>query len=42
MDCFETVMIFRIHYKTNFEQNLFVTGNIPELGSWDVAKSVKL
>ena len=35
-------IVFHIHYKTNFGENLFVTGNIPELGNWDLHKSLKL
>jgi len=42
MDSLENLLIFRIHYKTAFGENLFVSGNIPELGSWDVTKSIKL
>ena len=35
-------VIFRIHYKTNFGENLYVVGNIPELGSWSINKALKL
>ena len=35
-------LIFHIHYKTTFGQNIYVVGNIPELGAWNVQSSVKL
>lgn len=28
-------LVFKIEYYTEFGQNLFVSGNIPELGTWD-------
>ena len=42
MDSIGSFVIFRIHYKTNFGENLYVIGNIPELGSWDLKKCLKL
>ena len=42
MSSFGSFVIFRIHYKTNIGENLYVSGNIPELGSWDLQKALKL
>ena len=36
MDCSESFVIFRIHYETNFGENMYVTGNTPELGNWNL------
>ncbi len=32
-------LVFKIEYYTEFGQNLFVTGNISELGAWDKTKA---
>lgn len=33
---------FKIHYVANFGFSLYVLGNIPELGNWDVSKGLKM
>lgn len=33
---------FRIHYSTDFGQNIYLTGNISQLGSWNVGAAVPL
>mmetsp|Transcript_12506 Transcript_12506/g.13711 ORF Transcript_12506/g.13711 Transcript_12506/m.13711 type:complete len:370 (-) Transcript_12506:187-1296(-) len=33
---------FKVPYQTDFGQNVYVIGNIPELGNWKVAGAVKL
>ena len=32
MACSESFVVFRIHYETKLGENIYVTGNIPELG----------
>ena len=34
MDCSESFVIFRIHYETNFGENMYVI--TPELGNWNL------
>lgn len=33
---------FEIEYKTEWGQNLYVTGNLPELGNWDIEKAPRM
>jgi 4-alpha-glucanotransferase len=33
---------FEIEYKTQWGQNLYVTGNCPELGDWDIKKAQRM
>jgi 4-alpha-glucanotransferase len=35
-------LVFNIEYYTEFGQNVYITGNIPELGSWDENLALKL
>ena len=36
MESSQSFVVFRIHYKTKFGENLFITGNITELGNWNL------
>jgi len=38
----EVKIIFKIHYQTHFGENLYVVGNIPELGNWNLHQSFPL
>jgi 4-alpha-glucanotransferase len=35
-------IIFKIEYFTEFGQNIYILGNIPELGSWDPSKAARM
>jgi hypothetical protein len=38
----QNTILFDIHYNTFFGQAVYIIGNIPELGSWDLAFAKKL
>ena len=33
---------FSANFKTNFGENLYICGNIPDLGNWNPEKSLKM
>ena len=33
---------FEIKYNTKFGSSMFISGNIPELGNWDVERAFKM
>ncbi|GKX67827.1 alpha-amylase family glycosyl hydrolase [Inconstantimicrobium mannanitabidum] len=38
----QTQTIFHANATTNYGDNIYIVGNIPELGNWDVTKAMKL
>lgn len=33
---------FELHYKCEFGDSVYVLGNVPELGNWEISKGLKL
>jgi alpha-amylase len=40
--CTALLLQFNVRYKTDFGQEVFLVGNVPELGNWEVTKGVRL
>eukprot|EP01156_Anaeramoeba_ignava_P014473 Anaeramoba_ignava/a609284_25.p1 GENE.a609284_25~~a609284_25.p1 ORF type:complete len:1053 (+),score=371.42 a609284_25:19-3177(+) len=36
------IIRFKVHYNTNFGQNVYITGNHPELGKGNIEKAIKM